>query len=386
MKTYMSLFSSAGIGCYGFKQSGFQCVATNELIPRRLEIQRANKKCVFDSGYVLGSIEDIEIENQLQLNYDLWKNTHDNFDLDVLIATPPCQGISVANHKKKDDEIIRNSLVVLSINEINKYLPKFFILENVLRFLKAACTDNDGEVKTIAETIDNNLSNSYNISSRVINFKSFGANSSRTRTLVIGIRKDLKSVVPNDFFPEESKEKSLKRVIGHLPSLFEMGEIDETDIYHSFRPYQKHMFAWIENTKYGKSAFDNSSPILKPHRVIDGEIIPNKNKNGDKYKRQIWEKVAPCIHTRNDILASQNTVHPEDNRVFSVRELMLMMNIPKSFRWVKQSTKKLNEMTFENKTRFIKIHDVNIRQCLGEAVPTIIFKKIADKIGDYLEE
>lgn len=28
--TYISLFSSAGIGCYGFKLENFECVATNE--------------------------------------------------------------------------------------------------------------------------------------------------------------------------------------------------------------------------------------------------------------------------------------------------------------------------------------------------------------------
>ena len=29
--SYISLFSSAGIGCYGFKEEGFECIATNEL-------------------------------------------------------------------------------------------------------------------------------------------------------------------------------------------------------------------------------------------------------------------------------------------------------------------------------------------------------------------
>ena len=28
--TYISLFSSAGIGCYGFKMEGYECIATNE--------------------------------------------------------------------------------------------------------------------------------------------------------------------------------------------------------------------------------------------------------------------------------------------------------------------------------------------------------------------
>ena len=43
--TYISLFSSAGVGCYGFKMEGFECIATNELIERRLNIQKINKKC-----------------------------------------------------------------------------------------------------------------------------------------------------------------------------------------------------------------------------------------------------------------------------------------------------------------------------------------------------
>ena len=43
--TYVTLFSSAGIGCYGLKKVGFECVATNEYLEKRMNIQRANKKC-----------------------------------------------------------------------------------------------------------------------------------------------------------------------------------------------------------------------------------------------------------------------------------------------------------------------------------------------------
>lgn len=43
--TYISLFSSAGVGCYGFHMEGFECVATNELLSRRMDVQRVNKKC-----------------------------------------------------------------------------------------------------------------------------------------------------------------------------------------------------------------------------------------------------------------------------------------------------------------------------------------------------
>ena len=39
--TYISLFSGAGVGCYGFKMNGFECIATNELLTKRLNIQIA---------------------------------------------------------------------------------------------------------------------------------------------------------------------------------------------------------------------------------------------------------------------------------------------------------------------------------------------------------
>ena len=45
--TYITLFSSAGVGCYGFKEAGYECIATNELIEKRLNIQKNNKKCKY---------------------------------------------------------------------------------------------------------------------------------------------------------------------------------------------------------------------------------------------------------------------------------------------------------------------------------------------------
>ena len=36
--TYISLFSSAGVGCYGFKMNNFECIATNELLEARLDV------------------------------------------------------------------------------------------------------------------------------------------------------------------------------------------------------------------------------------------------------------------------------------------------------------------------------------------------------------
>lgn len=143
--TYISLFSSAGIGCYGFKLEGFDCVATNELITRRLEVQKFNKKCKYESGYICGDITKDATKNALYDQIALWKKREGLSRIDVVIATPPCQGMSVANHKKSETEIVRNSLVVESIKVIKQINPRFFIFENVPAFMKTICTDIDGE-------------------------------------------------------------------------------------------------------------------------------------------------------------------------------------------------------------------------------------------------
>lgn len=379
--TYISLFSSAGIGCYGFKQQGFKCIATNEYLEKRINIQKYNDKCEFESGYIQGDLSKLEIQEKIDTELE----NNNISDLDVLIATPPCQGMSIANHKKTNNEIKRNSLVVESIKIVSKINPKFFIFENVRAFLNTICTDIDNKDKTIAEAIELNLGGQYNILSKIVNFKEYGSQSSRTRTLVIGVRKDLINISPYQLFPKRHKAKTLKKLIGDLPLLQIMGEISKNDIYHSYRNFDTKMLPWIENIKEGQSAFDNIEPHRIPHKIVDGKIVFNKNKNGDKYSRWYWDKEAPCIHTRNDILASQSTIHPSDNRVFSIRELMRMMTIPSSFKWSNIEFDVLNNSTPEEKKKFLKQEELNIRHCIGEAVPTAIFEQIAKNIKKVLK-
>lgn len=379
MFNYVSLFSSAGIGCFGLKIEGFICIATAELIQRRLDIQKENQKCKYPTGYICGDLTDPVIHDELFHEISTFKKKEKIKQIDLIVATPPCQGMSVANHKK-NDELIRNSLVVESIKIVKEALPKYFVFENVSTFLKSICTDLDKKDKSIKDAILNNLSKYYSIEFKIINLKNYGSNSSRTRTLVIGVNKDIKEVTPLDIFPDFIKEKTIFEVIGDMTSLNDMGEFDKNDIYHSFRPYKEHMLPWIKSTPYGKSAFDNNDDTLKPHQIINGEIVVNKSKNGDKYRRQLWDKVAPCIHTRNDCLPSQNTIHPTDNRVFSIRELMRMMTIPNEFKWVSDAILPSVNDTYERKAEFRKKTEFNIRQCIGEAVPTEILKIIGSKI------
>ena len=104
---YISLFSSAGVGCFGLNQENFKCIVTAEILKKRLEIQRFNKICEDEDGYVNGDISKEDVKEKIYSIINKFKAKNKIKDVDVLLATPPCQGISVANHKKKKDNPVK---------------------------------------------------------------------------------------------------------------------------------------------------------------------------------------------------------------------------------------------------------------------------------------
>lgn len=384
-RTYISLFSSAGVGCYGFKMKGFECIASNELLKARLDVQRANHKCKYDSGYICGDATSPETHKKIIDEISLWKEKENLSQVDVVFATPPCQGMSTVNYKKNNHEQIRNSLVVEAIKMISIIHPKVFVFENVRAFMKSTCTDVSGDDMPIKDSIYKNLSADYNIYWRVINFKDYGVPSSRPRTIVIGTSKSLSYVTPLLLFPTRTEEIPLKKSIGQFARL-QYCEKDKEDPLHFARPFPEYMLPWIKDLKEGETAFDNPDET-KPYSIDSkGNRVINKGAYmGNKYRRLFWDRPGACIATRSDVMSSQDTIHPCDNRVLSIRELMTLMTIPDTFKWTDHD----DQLTVDNSDEYLKENEGNIRRCIGEAVPTHIGATIAEKIAvllDYEDE
>ncbi len=379
-RTYISLFSGAGVGCYGFKQNHYDCIATCELLNERLNVQRANHKCRLESGYICGDLAEDDTKNKLFTEIDYWKRTQQLTDVDVVFATPPCQGMSTANCKKNDKDHVRNSLVVEAIRVIRDVNPKVFIFENVRSFMKTICTDLSGSDMTIKESIYRNLSDAYYIYFKVLNFKDYGVPSSRPRTIVVGTRKDLKNISPLNIFPVRQEEITIRQAIGNLPALG-YGERDQNDPFHFARIYDAYMEEWIAGLKEGQSAFDNPDE-LKPYKLDKNgnKVILKGAEMGNKFRRLRWDFPCSCIATRNDQLASNDTIHPRDNRVLSIRELMRLMTIPDNFQWTDHD----EQLTSENADIYLAENELNIRRSIGEAVPTGIIRQLSKNVDKLL--
>lgn len=371
----VSLFSNIGIGEAYLKSLGFNVVVANELEPRRAEIYR---QIYPETEMICGDITDSRVYSSIAKASSKQK-------IDVIMATPPCQGMSTAGKQKKLDE--RNDLFLYAVKLIKEIKPDYFIFENVPGFMTTSIQYKD-EICSIPDVIKSLLRTAYSMSFNIIDAQDFGVPQSRSRMILLGTRR---KVTKKWTMPEsEPNVKTLEDAIGDLPIVDPfIYDIPEDEMLKFFPKYKEREKAalkispWhvpphhilrqvitMQHTKTGCSAFDNVK--YKP-RKKNGEVVKGFH---NTYSRQRWDTPAYTIAMSNNQISTQNSVHPgryigkdsngdniySDPRVFTVYELMRIMSIPDD--WPIPTT----------------VSKQYLRHIIGEGVPSLLIKKIFSQI------
>ena len=281
--------------------------------------------------------------------------------LDFLIASPPCQGMSVAGKNRTLKQMLadeRNFLVFKIIDFINIKNPDFVLIENVPTFFKIELPFQDMPMK-IVNILQILYGATYVIKPEIFDASEYGVAQKRTRAI---IKMHKKGTTWGE--PQKLKQVTVRDVIGDLPSL-EAGE--KSDIkWHFARKHSKKHIEWMRYTPTGKTAIDN--PLHYPVKR-DGTRI---NSYKTTYRRMKWDEPAPTITIRNDAISSQLNVHPgrlkpdgtySDARVLTPLELMLLSSLPPNW--------KIPDDTPE----------LLIRKCIGECIPPLLIKQIVSEIN-----
>lgn len=284
--------------------------------------------------------------------------------VDIIISTPPCQGMSSVGKNKKDSSLNdssdeRNFLMLETFEFIDKLSPTYVLFENVPRLLKLKIAYN-GELLTIEEILKKKYGKKYDFKIDVLNCCNYGVAQNRERTF---IRMFLKGHIWNDPIAEQ-RVLTLRDIIGDLPSI-ESGESSSIK-NHWARIHPANQIECMQHTPTGCTAFDNA--VYYPKKVNGDRIKGYHN----TYKRVEWDKPSPTVTMRNEVISSQDKVHPgrplpnglwSDARVFSLRELLLIMSMPP-------------DLDFPT-----GISDTKIRQFIGEGVPSLMMKKMMEGIN-----
>ncbi len=347
--TGLSLFSGAGIGETYLSRIGVNIIVANEINPKRAELYR---HLYPNCKMICGDITDKEIYNSIIENA---------LGVDFLIASPPCQGMSIAGKNRHQDTMVkdnRNYLINYVISAISDLKPKFVFIENVPTLLKFQLPYK-GELYSITDILNDLFGQEYNINSKIVDSSDYGVPQTRRRAI---IKMCIKT--ENWEWPEpEIVKVTVKDAIGNLPSL-ESGEKSELK-WHFARKHSKNNILWMKHTPTGKSAFSNE--VYFPQKK-DGTRIKGYNSS---YRRIKWNEPAPTITIRNDCIASQRNVHPgrklkdgtySDARVLTPLELMLLTSLPANWD-IPDDTPELL-----------------IRQVIGESIPPLMVEKIVGNI------
>jgi DNA (cytosine-5)-methyltransferase 1 len=293
---------------------------------------------------VQGDITDKDIYNRV-----LSKAKKDQCDF--LIATPPCQGMSVAGKMAKDDP--RNSLIMYVVEFIKELQPTHIMIENVPGILKTFLSVDGKKTKVIDYIQDELAPLGYIINPVVVDTADFGTPQSRKRAIFL-ISKNGKWDLP-----KKEKKITVREAIEHLPTL---ESEDRSKIeYHYAKKHNDRHIEVLKHTPTGKTALQN-------------EIHYPKKENGDRikgyattYKRIDWDKPAPTITMANGSVSSQNNVHPgrlkedgtySDARVLTLKEIFMLTGLPDDWHPPKWASENL------------------IRQVIGEGVPP----KLVDRL------
>lgn len=390
---FVSLFSSAGISDFGLSLLGGTCLAACEIDEARQLVHKANS-----DAKVFGNIKT---EKRAIISYIKKLDK----DLDLIIATPPCQSFSTANSRRgkmteMDDAVKdpRNFLFFDALEVCCELKPKFIIFENVPNFGRRLLKNEHGIIGHVEEFIDSILSN-YVGQTFVKCVSEFGVPQSRKRSFSIYIRKDIAKIknlhysdIEKLFFKKISNSpNTIMDAIGHLKKLD--GQSNKTnydcdDIFHHVPVLSEKHYSWLSNipVNSGKSAWLNAcnycgnseTPIFELHCISCNKAITVRphiiEKDGSlrsikgfktSYKRISPYGLSSAITTNTNAFSSDNKVHPNQNRVLSVRECMLIQSIPKTFVWP--------EPIFHKSMHLV-------REMVGEALPSLVSYQIAERL------
>lgn len=367
----LSLFANVGIAETYLHEVGIDIVVANEILHERCKFYtHLYPNCEM----IEGSICDNTIFDKIVASALSKK-------VEFVIATPPCQGMSIAGEMDPYDE--RNSLIKYAIDVIEKIKPKFVMFENVVQMLETPIQYDNIEV-LIPEYIKKRLGLDYVINEDdvIINAADYGVPQTRKRCILLLVRKDINFIwrypTPNQHYI------TLAEAFDGIPDLWPIikekeyqdffpKNTPEALSYHKWHKPPSHVWRNVECMLYtptGNTAFDNE--VHYPKRA-DGKRISGYDTT---YHRLFWNKPCSTITRYNGIIGSQNNVHPgkpwkvdkngemmyTNPRVLTIYELLIVSSLPKDWNIPNWASNGL------------------IRHVIGEGIPPLLVKRIVEMI------
>jgi len=285
-KKVFGTFVCGGGSSMGYKLAGYDHLGGVEFTEHYSKVYKHNHK---PKHFYLEDIR--EFNKRTDLPREL-------YDLDLLDGSPPCAAFSTAGAREKvwgkkseyeGKQQVKDDLVYVYCDTIEKLRPKVFLLENVSGLIK-------GNAKVYAKKVVKRLSKNYNVQVFLLYAASMGIPQIRNRVFIIGHKKEYK-------LPKLEMNFKVPQVgFGITKKYWNIPKTKENDI-------EKYSIGklWddIEEGETHKIRFN----LCKPHTKKPCYTIVESTSN----------------------ISAASVVHPFEKRKLNIEEVRLLSTYPKDY-------------------------------------------------------
>lgn len=362
--TVVDLFCGAGGLSHGFMQAGYDVLFGSDIDPTfGKTFMASHPKAKFIARPIQG-LTVAEILKSARLEPG---------QLDVLVGGPPCQGYSIYNHGRGEQDP-RAGLFREYLRIVQGLQPKWLVMENVTGL---SSISGGALIESIVKEIK--ASGYENVDFQVLKAEEYGVPQERRRIVFIANRLGLPVK-----FPRKSHDGQLAPfvtvwdAIGDLPEIQEQWQFEDGAVYAAEpqNEYQKQLrlHSTLAQNHFGPRLGEANLERIRyipqggSWRDVPFDLLPagmKKAKRSDhtkRYGRPRLTDLSCTILTKCDIHWGAY-IHPIQNRAFTVREAARLQSFPDDFVFYGSMTE-----------QFVQV---------GNAVPPLMAKAIADTIAKH---
>ena len=370
--TAVSLFSGAGLSDVGYASAGFRLVVQVE--------QDSDRAAVGARNFPRSKWLRRDVRTAHDEIADVYRD-HTDQRLALLVATPPCQGMSSSNPSRgrrstnqegRKEEL--NKLILEIIPAAARLRPRIIVAENVRPVLTLEVSYGERRRKVIDHLRDGLPQ--YHLFSGIVNVADYGVPQDRRRAVVVGVRRDEPwlrllrgaNVAP---WPRATHAEIPKNGLDQWTTIRQWMEYLEYETLDSASPANavgEHPLHYVPNytdnpDRYlqisqippysGRNAYENDTcPTCRSQPIragvvkcVRGHLMRNRPyvRTGRRFRlvkgfRSSYRRMAPdqparTITTNTSHIGSDFKIHPWENRVLSTLECADLQTVPRRFDW-----------------------------------------------------
>ena len=385
--TFVDLFAGAGGFGLGFQLSGrFAPICSVEKDLWAVETLKANNL----HEIVHADITKISTKKSIE---SICKEKPD-----VIIGGPPCQGFSMAG--KGDPSDPRNALFHYFVKWVKALQPKVFVMENVAGLLIRKNADGESVIDIIKKAF---TKAGYDCRVWTLNAADYGVPQLRQRVVIIGTRlgKEMAPPKPSHSMKEVSglpPYVTAWEALSDLPQIAarEGSEFMEYD-REAANDYQRQCRAGSDGVHNHVAMLHTPRLVRRFQNILDGGTVNElpdelkvrkRNGNGElseSYYSSNYRHIEPNQVSFTIPASFYSTfIHPFIPRNITAREAARIQSFPD--RYVFKGKRTLISSKLMKKLGREEQNHLSQYNQIGNAVPPLMAKAIAECVASYLDE